>query len=142
MRSPFNRAGYEQREVAHKQRIIDKVFLGFDASVINVNDIGQAVKSIKRNPDRQNHLQQNRTRIQTKGMQQISKRSSEKVIVFKNSQKANIDRNAEPEPKFSVGGALTVFNFHGTTVIQQRGENQQKQKSPIPTRVEVIAGQD
>ncbi len=65
MRGSFNRSGDQQRKITHKEGIIDKVVFGFDSFVININDIGQAVKRIKRNSHGKHDFQQKRGGFQS-----------------------------------------------------------------------------
>ena len=52
MGRPFNWARHQEGKEANKNGIIDEISFRIYSVVVNVNDVGQAMKGIKRNSDR------------------------------------------------------------------------------------------
>lgn len=53
MGGPFNWPGYQQGEKAYEDRIISEISLRLYTIIVNINYVGQSMKSVKRNTYRQ-----------------------------------------------------------------------------------------
>jgi hypothetical protein len=72
----------------------------------------------------------------------LGKRIGKKIIVFKHPKKTDIGQNTQPKPKLSAFFRFAFFDSNPCIIIQKSGENQQKQKPPVPTGIKIITGQN
>jgi hypothetical protein len=79
--------------------------------------------------------------MQTQSPDGFGKRRHEKVIVFKDAQKAKVDAYTEPEPECFFFTGFGVRHFKSGKIIQQGGENEKEQELFTPAGIKVVAGE-
>jgi hypothetical protein len=96
MGSPFNWAGNKQWEKTYKNCIIHKTVNGLGFLIINIENIGHAMKSIKRNTYWQGYSQQVRMNLETQVVKEILSGKRKEIIVFEETKDNEIIGYAEP----------------------------------------------
>ncbi|MDN8907576.1 hypothetical protein Q0O77_14795, partial [Staphylococcus aureus] len=86
-------------------------FFCLDPLFININNIRQSVEGVKRNTDRQDNLQNPRTRVEAETAYKIGKGISKEIIIFEEAEKSEIDTYAKPEPKLFGRFFFRIFNL-------------------------------
>ena len=91
IRRPDNRAGDEVREEGQKQRVIDVRVPGQQLAAIDVHQVGNGLKGVKRNPERENNIPRRRLVVDAELLQNRGEVFQHKIAILEIAQQAEID---------------------------------------------------
>ncbi len=97
------------------------------------------MERIERDADRQQHSQHKRRRLETRRRQQCRQILGEEIEVFEKPQDPQIAGDTYPQPELPLGIAFRAVDNPPASEIEQRRENNQAKKPPVPEAVKEVA---
>ena len=134
-----DRAGHQLRKERHVRRVLEEIFGGGDHAPVRIDDIGNRVERVERNPDRKQNIKNRyHRRAAQPGGDPVDVRHH-KVGVLEEPKERQIrrDRNRHTQP--SAYGILPSEEPESGEVADARGKQHQRAKLVVPERIEHIA---
>ena len=92
MARPLNRTGNEVRKQADEERVVDERSRGLQFALVDIDDVGNFLKCIKRDPGRKQDAQHQGGRVmKPERLQSCRERIDEEVEVLEHAEKAEVD---------------------------------------------------
>ena len=107
-----DRSGDELRKHGDIHREIEQAFLAFDLAPIHVGNIGDPLKGIKRNADRQRNADKRNTKL-----------AQEEIGIFEGAEIQQMERDAQNEQKPFAAGVF--FDADARSPIHQNAADEQ-----------------
>ena len=131
------------REQADEQAIIEERSGSFNSSFINVHDVSDFLKRIKRNPrGKDNANQRERNIVKSQIIQHAEEGTSKEVKIFENAENGEIQNQGKKEPF----PAMRMLDGRGNVLSDQKidhgAANHEEEKAPVPPTVKEVAGQE
>jgi hypothetical protein len=140
---PLYRTGNQVREQTDEETIIEERPGSLNPPFIDVHDIGDFLKRVKRNAWWKDDLnQRQRDIVNSKFFEGTQEGAREEVKVFENAQNREIQNEREDEPLPAVGVRAAGCDLLCDQEIHRGAANHEGEETPIPPSVEKVAGQE
>ena len=136
---PLDGTRDQLRKEGYKQREIQKAAGRLQTSLIDVDGVTHRLERIERDADRQQHRQHEPRRLETRRRQQRRQILREEIEVFEKPQDPQIAGDTQPQPKLPLRVAFRAVDNPPASEIEQRRENNQAKKPPVPEAVKEVA---
>src|SRR5260370_35628566 len=108
MSRSLNRSGNQVREEADEETIVQEGLSWFQPAFINVHDVGNFLKGVKRNARWKNHANEGqRNRVNAQRLQRTRKGPCEESKILKDPESPKLQRDGQNKPLLAVRSPLT-----------------------------------
>ena len=129
------------REQADKETVLEKRFGSLNSSFVDVDDVGDFLKSIKGNSWRENDANQGKGNVvKTDLVKRVNERACKEIEIFEDSQNGEIEDERKDKPFFPILVRAAGDNFLADEKVHGGAADHECEKSPIPPAVKEIAG--
>ena len=138
---PFNGSGDQLGKERHKGGKINEVARGPHLAPINIQRIGHGLEGVKGYSDRQDDVQMAHRGIDSDLLEQHDQIVRKEIEVFEEPQHAQTRGHADHHRDFAAALVVACIpdNQPGG-VVDGRGDENQREKAPIPPAIEKVAG--
>ena len=142
MAGPLNGAGNEVREQTDEQPIFEKGSGSLDAPFVDVHDVSDFLKRIKRNPRRKNDAKQRQWNVvKAEVVQHPDEGAGKKIKILENSENGEVQDEREDEPLPAMWILLRRNDFLSDQKIHRGAANHEREKPPVPPAVKEVTRQ-
>ncbi len=110
-----------------------------DVAAVDVDRVVDRFEGVKRDADRQNHLQHRQRRSQAEGAGRLRERAEEEVGILEVAEQAEVAGEAGAEQQLADARAGCGLHAAGDEVVGQRRDAQHEGQPVVPARVEINA---
>src|SRR5207244_2350821 len=103
---------------------------------IDVEDVGERLKGIEGDADREDEAEGLRARDEAKPAEEEAEALEEEVEVLEGCEDSEVAGDADPEPPAARGLVLRPGDAEADDVVEQDGRDQECQEAPVPPAVE------
>src|SRR5690606_33740062 len=118
---------------------VEKRLLRRRMAAIDVDHIGNALEGEEGDADRQDHLHEGQVALETRTLQQRRKRCQEEAVILEEAEYRETGGNGKPHDELAKAHALRMRNREARQIIDERREEEETQKAPVPPAIEEIA---
>ena len=130
-----NRSGDQLRKQRHVTGKLKEIARRFDGATIAVDDVGDRMKGIKGNADRQNDIQMLRMSVDAQPRKQPAQVFECEVGVFEESKQRKIDRNWKDQAQLLHPRVVFPTQKTQSRIVANQGRKQhQKAEFVIPLK--------
>src|SRR6266478_8339287 len=138
---PLYRTGNQVSEQTDEETIIEERSGSLDPPLINVHDISNFLKRVKRNAWRKDDANEGqRDIVNAKLLEGAEEGAREEVKVFENPQNREIQDERENEPLLPMGGRTAGDDLLCDQEVHRGATNHESEETPIPPSVEKVTG--
>ena len=143
MSGPLNGTGNQVREKADEQAVFDERSRSRNPSFINVHDIRDFLKGIKRNSRRKNDTNERQGNVvKTKVVQHADKGPGKEIKILENPKNREVQKQGKDEPLSAMWILLLGNDFLSDQKIHGGAANHEREEPPVPPAVEKVTGQE
>lgn len=135
--STLDRPRDELGEKAYKSQKFDEVACGGNLMPVDIDGIAQRLEGIETDADREYEMEQEA--VGNEKREPFGQRRKEEIVVLKEEKDADVDDDVGGDDYFCL--IAFVFNQQATQPAAKRGEENQKEKFPVPTGIKEIGSQ-
>src|SRR4029453_18122836 len=142
MRGPLDRPGDQMRKETDEERIVDERAGRLEAPKVHVDDVGQGLERVERNPRGEEDPKGRMRNLDSDCVHQTGERVDEEIEVLEDSEESEIERHREGQRGLAFEGVLRAIDDMGAVVVDDARQENQPAKAPVTPRVEKVAGKE
>src|SRR5437667_9912982 len=142
MSRSLNRSGNQVREEANEETIVQEGLSRFQPAFINVHDIGNFLKGVKRNARWKNHANEGqRNMVNAQRLQHTRKGPCEEIKILEDPENPKIQHEREDKQLFAVRVRAAGRDSLDDQKIHRGTADHECKEAPVPPAVEKVACQ-
>ena len=133
--------GHQLRKEGNKEREIEDVLRRFELPAVDVDGVAERLECVETDSHRQGDVEDIHRDVETQQVRHIDGRLDEEVEVLEDAQQAQVaDKAGSQEPE-TLPLVVCLDQLISDDVVEQRREEDQRQKAPVPRGIEDVAGE-
>ena len=134
-------ASDQLREETDVSKEREEIPTGCNATLIDINGIAQGLECVETDSNGQENPQRGPMKVQSEAFQQDLQIVNKEIVVFEESKDGQVDQYIGDRDCSLLGSfSFQSLNQPTTLVTEERGEDDEQQKTPVPPSIEQVAG--
>src|SRR5207245_974294 len=111
-----------------EQRVVEEIAFGPDLAAINVDDVADRLERVKRDAERQDHVEDAALKVEAEPVSQSVDAGAEEVHVLEIDEQPEVDRDAAGQQEPSGARVAPALHRQSGEVIDRSGKQDEQDK--------------